>query len=276
VIADEFSGGLFHCGRSLRTASTSNACSIHYLHLAPAPRPPYSYSQPLQWTHISAACVERIQSTPWITATATVMLSLLPKTLHDRHPDLFAHDANIDRHACHRKVPMQVLALGFSRTGTFSMRTALEILGSPDLPLLSHILQHPRHRYVDGSLRVQVLQRQNQTRPRFLGQAVRACERRHGYTIDRLRGGTHRRLSRGEGDTVAARRGSVVSELQRDGHQLLRPPHVQVPGVAGTRMVWSLIPAHQPLYPGESVRSYKPGGVAAELSEGIPPVLRDD
>lgn len=27
-------------------------------------------------------------------------------------------DENIDRHFCHRVVPMQVLSLGFSRTGT--------------------------------------------------------------------------------------------------------------------------------------------------------------
>lgn len=28
-------------------------------------------------------------------------------------------DANIDRHKCHRTVPMEVLSLGFSRTGTY-------------------------------------------------------------------------------------------------------------------------------------------------------------
>ena len=31
---------------------------------------------------------------------------------------MLAEDDNIDRHLCHRVVPMQVLSLGFSRTGT--------------------------------------------------------------------------------------------------------------------------------------------------------------
>ncbi|KAK5163159.1 uncharacterized protein LTR77_010943 [Saxophila tyrrhenica] len=38
-------------------------------------------------------------------------------------------DLNIDRHKCHRVVPMQVLCLGAPRTGTFSMQEALAILG---------------------------------------------------------------------------------------------------------------------------------------------------
>ena len=41
-------------------------------------------------------------------------------------------DANVDRHTCHRKVPMEVLSLGFSRTGTLSMVEALSILGYPN------------------------------------------------------------------------------------------------------------------------------------------------
>ncbi|KAJ7606830.1 P-loop containing nucleoside triphosphate hydrolase protein [Roridomyces roridus] len=40
-----------------------------------------------------------------------------------------AKDANIDRHTCRRIVPMQVLSLGMPRTGTCSMKAALEILG---------------------------------------------------------------------------------------------------------------------------------------------------
>lgn len=46
----------------------------------------------------------------------------------ERYPDLFK-DLNIDRRTCKRIVPMQVLALGMSRTGTASMRMALQILG---------------------------------------------------------------------------------------------------------------------------------------------------
>ena len=41
-------------------------------------------------------------------------------------------DLNIDRRKCHRKVPMEVLSLGFSRTGTLSMQEALSILGYPN------------------------------------------------------------------------------------------------------------------------------------------------
>ena len=40
-------------------------------------------------------------------------------------------DANIDRHYRNRTVPMEVLSLGFSRTGTLSMQEALTILGYP-------------------------------------------------------------------------------------------------------------------------------------------------
>jgi hypothetical protein len=38
-------------------------------------------------------------------------------------------DTNIDRHTCTRVVPLQVLGLGFSRTGTLSMQKAIENLG---------------------------------------------------------------------------------------------------------------------------------------------------
>jgi len=47
----------------------------------------------------------------------------------ERHPELFQKDLNIDRRTCKRVVPMQVLALGMSRTGTASMQMALQILG---------------------------------------------------------------------------------------------------------------------------------------------------
>lgn len=44
---------------------------------------------------------------------------------------MYNPDQNIDRHKSTRIVPMEVLALGYSRTGTLSMRGALEILGYP-------------------------------------------------------------------------------------------------------------------------------------------------
>lgn len=40
-------------------------------------------------------------------------------------------DANVDRHNGKRTVPMEVLSLGFSRTGTLSMQEALSILAYP-------------------------------------------------------------------------------------------------------------------------------------------------
>lgn len=45
---------------------------------------------------------------------------------------MYNKDENIDRRKCTRKVPMEVLALGYSRTGTLSVRKALEILGYPN------------------------------------------------------------------------------------------------------------------------------------------------
>ncbi|KAL5364693.1 P-loop containing nucleoside triphosphate hydrolase protein [Aspergillus floccosus] len=43
--------------------------------------------------------------------------------------DIFTNDTCIDRRKCHRTVPMKVLALGVGRTGTASLRIALERLG---------------------------------------------------------------------------------------------------------------------------------------------------
>jgi len=42
-------------------------------------------------------------------------------------------DLDIDRNQCQRTVPMQVLSLGMSRTGTASMKVALHILGYSDV-----------------------------------------------------------------------------------------------------------------------------------------------
>lgn len=47
-----------------------------------------------------------------------------------KHPHLFI-DRKIDRYKCHRVVPMKVLCLGMGRTGTASMKAALEQLGYP-------------------------------------------------------------------------------------------------------------------------------------------------
>ncbi|KAH8805159.1 P-loop containing nucleoside triphosphate hydrolase protein [Xylogone sp. PMI_703] len=43
--------------------------------------------------------------------------------------DVFTDDTCIDRRKCHRTVPMKVLALGVGRTGTASLRQALQRLG---------------------------------------------------------------------------------------------------------------------------------------------------
>lgn len=45
---------------------------------------------------------------------------------------MYNPDQNIDRRMAKRTVPMEVLSLGYSRTGTLSMRKALEILGYPE------------------------------------------------------------------------------------------------------------------------------------------------
>lgn len=44
---------------------------------------------------------------------------------------MYNPDQGIDRHKCTREVPLEVLSLGYSRTGTMSMHKALEILGYP-------------------------------------------------------------------------------------------------------------------------------------------------
>ncbi|KAF4980004.1 hypothetical protein FZEAL_3866 [Fusarium zealandicum] len=55
------------------------------------------------------------------------------QTPEEKHPELFRPDLNIDRRKCTRTVPMEVLALGMSRTGTSSMQRALMILGYDDV-----------------------------------------------------------------------------------------------------------------------------------------------
>ncbi|KAK4495088.1 hypothetical protein PRZ48_013415 [Zasmidium cellare] len=59
------------------------------------------------------------------------MPSLVPMRIQDAHPVLFTPDQQIDRHKCTRQVPMRVLAMGYSRTGTASMSKALEMLDMP-------------------------------------------------------------------------------------------------------------------------------------------------
>ncbi|RDW87939.1 hypothetical protein BP5796_03633 [Coleophoma crateriformis] len=56
--------------------------------------------------------------------------------MHDNKPptpQLYLPPTNIDRHQCKRVVPMEVLSLGWSRTGTSSMKAALQILGYNDV-----------------------------------------------------------------------------------------------------------------------------------------------
>lgn len=58
------------------------------------------------------------------------LLTICDTTSEEKFPHLFV-SYDIDRHTCHRTVPMQVLSLGMSRTGTASTKKALEILGYP-------------------------------------------------------------------------------------------------------------------------------------------------
>ena len=53
-------------------------------------------------------------------------------------------DANIDRRKCHRVVPLEVLSLGFSRTGTLSMQEAFSVLGYANPYHYSSILGNVR------------------------------------------------------------------------------------------------------------------------------------
>ncbi|KLJ09351.1 hypothetical protein EMPG_15214 [Blastomyces silverae] len=58
--------------------------------------------------------------------------------------DIFTEDTCIDRRKCHRTVPMKVLALGVGRTGTASLRAALERLGYLDTyHMMSASIENP-------------------------------------------------------------------------------------------------------------------------------------
>ncbi|KAF2159494.1 hypothetical protein M409DRAFT_70949 [Zasmidium cellare ATCC 36951] len=57
---------------------------------------------------------------------------------------MYNKDQNIDRRRCSRTVPMQVLALGYSRTGTMSMRSALNTLGYPNTYHFSSFYENVR------------------------------------------------------------------------------------------------------------------------------------
>ena len=41
-------------------------------------------------------------------------------TMEEKHPELFTPQTNIDRRQCERVLPMEVMNLGFPRTGTMS------------------------------------------------------------------------------------------------------------------------------------------------------------
>lgn len=47
-----------------------------------------------------------------------MMSSLNKLTMVEKHPELFMPQTNIDRRQCKRVVPMEVMNLGFPRTGT--------------------------------------------------------------------------------------------------------------------------------------------------------------
>ena len=47
-------------------------------------------------------------------------------TMREKHPELFMPETNIDRRQCQRVVPMEVMNLGFPRTGTMCKSDALQ------------------------------------------------------------------------------------------------------------------------------------------------------
>lgn len=57
---------------------------------------------------------------------------------------MYNRDQNIDRRNAKRTVPMEVLCLGYSRTGTLTMRKAMEILGYPNPYHFSSIYDNVR------------------------------------------------------------------------------------------------------------------------------------
>jgi len=58
--------------------------------------------------------------------------------------DIFTNDTDINRRECRRVVPMRVLALGLGRTGTASLRTALQELGFDDCyHMMSASIENP-------------------------------------------------------------------------------------------------------------------------------------
>ncbi|KAK5710754.1 hypothetical protein LTR17_018735 [Elasticomyces elasticus] len=65
-----------------------------------------------------------------------------PKSVREQQPALFRF-SHVDRRTCERVVPMQVLFLGFSRTGTSSMQLALETLGYPTYHMASMVRDIP-------------------------------------------------------------------------------------------------------------------------------------
>ncbi|MCJ1357618.1 MAG: hypothetical protein MMC33_007614 [Icmadophila ericetorum] len=65
-------------------------------------------------------------------------------TDEQRFPELFVEDKDIDRHLCKRVVPMKVLVLGMMRTGTASMRRALEVLGYKESYHMFNTFENPR------------------------------------------------------------------------------------------------------------------------------------
>jgi len=65
------------------------------------------------------------------------MAASVPQTYAERYSrkpitDIFTADTDFDRRECTRKVPMKVLILGLGRTGTASMRAAMQQLGYVD------------------------------------------------------------------------------------------------------------------------------------------------
>lgn len=92
--------------------------------------------------HIKASWVPTVkfyQSPSKIIISKNTMSRM--QTLQEKHPELFRPDLDIDRRKCTRTVPMQVLALGMSRTGT-SCKFDKQTSSISKLPLTKTIHSH--------------------------------------------------------------------------------------------------------------------------------------
>ncbi|MCJ1310712.1 hypothetical protein MMC25_004378 [Agyrium rufum] len=85
--------------------------------------------------------IEPLSQPPTNTSSPAKMPTL--GTDEQRFPEVF-NRTDIDRHGRKRTQEMQILVIGMMRTGTMSMRTALEKLGYPNIYHMVDVMQNPR------------------------------------------------------------------------------------------------------------------------------------